>query len=117
MNPVNKHLQDNSIAFFYHSSTEAFYNLAKEVLASKFSEYGTRFETQRRRFIAWGENAGAHRSDRMSLDHRLREASHIQSAVVHFCQDLITGLKEGSVNIFTEPFVYLGLRAFLQRLL
>lgn len=96
MDTVNKDLIEGvPIVSLYHSSIKEFRHLAESILDSQFSEHGARFKTQFGRFIVWGENEGAHRSDRMSLDYRLREASHIRVVVARFLQDLIAGLKEG----------------------
>ncbi|KAI5779860.1 hypothetical protein DFH27DRAFT_489111, partial [Peziza echinospora] len=40
------------------------------------------------RFMVWAGNMGAHRVGRMSLDNKLREASHIQKAVTGLLKEL-----------------------------
>jgi hypothetical protein len=47
------------------------------------------------RFKVWAENVGAHRGDRLSLDHRLREATRMKHMVVSLLEDLITALRDG----------------------
>jgi len=47
------------------------------------------------RFKLWAGNSGAHRSGRMSLDYRMREALHIHSQVVQLLEDMEHALKEG----------------------
>lgn len=44
----------------------------------------------------WGENAGAHRRNRTSLDHRLREASTAKEFVQRILDDLDENLQDGS---------------------
>lgn len=47
------------------------------------------------RFNVWAENVGAHRGDRLSLDHRLREATRMKHMVVRLLEDLIAALRDG----------------------
>lgn len=64
------------------------------ILAQIFDEFG--------RFKVWSSNIGAHRSGRSSLDHRLRDASHIQKRVVELLGDLGQSLDEGNLGIGAE---------------
>ena len=56
------------------------------------------------RFKVWAENVGAHRGDRLSLDHRLREATRMQHMVVRLLEDLITALRDGSLLHHRLPY-------------
>ena len=47
------------------------------------------------RFRVWAQNVGAHRSDRLSLDYRLREATRMKHLVIELLKDLITALQDG----------------------
>ena len=47
------------------------------------------------RFRVWAGNAGAHRTGRVSLDHRLREASHIYDELTKLLGELKKNLEEG----------------------
>ena len=47
------------------------------------------------RFRVWAENVGVHRQDKVSLDHRLREASDVRSMVLQLMSDLKRFLNEG----------------------
>lgn len=47
------------------------------------------------RFKVWGENCGAHRHGRVSLDHRLREAADVKQMVLELQDDLNSDLKHG----------------------
>ena len=47
------------------------------------------------RFRVWAENVGAHRTGRMSLDHRLREATRVKTVVVDLLESMRTTLQEG----------------------
>ena len=50
---------------------------------------------QRGRFRIWAGNIGAHRTDKASLQHRLREAPHFRSLVHGLLQKLSQLLTEG----------------------
>lgn len=52
------------------------------------------------RFRVWAGNVGAHREGKISLDHRLREASQIQKQVTELLGDLDRALQEGKAYIF-----------------
>ena len=56
------------------------------------------FADQIGRFRVWAVDAGAHRSERsrVSLNYRLREASHVHTRVTGLLQELDGDLKEGS---------------------
>ncbi|KAF8457349.1 hypothetical protein BDZ91DRAFT_507809 [Kalaharituber pfeilii] len=45
-------------------------------------------------FRVWAENVGAHREGKVSLDHRLREASHVRESVHELLSNLQTFLRE-----------------------
>jgi len=47
------------------------------------------------RLRVWAENVGVHRQYKASLDHRLREASHVRSMVLQLLSDLKRFLNEG----------------------
>lgn len=47
------------------------------------------------RFRVWLANLGAHRSGRVSLDYRLREASHMRQSVLELLNDLEENLSDG----------------------
>lgn len=51
------------------------------------------------RFNVWAGNIGAHQRGRVSLDHRLREASHIKDQVISLLQYLNEVLKDGKCCI------------------
>jgi len=52
------------------------------------------------RLRVWAGDTGAHRSGRsgISLDHRLREASHVHARVTGLLQELDNDLKEGDTR-------------------
>ena len=54
---------------------------------------------QRGRFRVWAGNVGAHRTDKASLQHRLREAPHFRSLVHGLLQKLNKLITEG-VSMF-----------------
>ena len=47
------------------------------------------------RFRVWLGNVGAHRSGRVSLDYRLREAAHMRDSVLDLLKDLEDNINEG----------------------
>ena len=49
------------------------------------------------KFRIWAEGMGAHRKGRVSLDHRLSEASYMKVAVVNLLKELIESLQEGLI--------------------
>lgn len=51
------------------------------------------------RFRVWAGNVGAHRSGRVSLDYRLREAGQMRQIVASLLDDLKVNLQEGSSSI------------------
>ena len=51
------------------------------------------------RFKVWAGNAGAHRTGRVSLDYRLREAPHIHAELTELLGELQKDLEEGSFSI------------------
>jgi DNA-binding phage protein len=48
------------------------------------------------RFRIWAENAGAHRIGKVSLDHRLREASKVKQMVIDLLDALNDDLQQGN---------------------
>ncbi|KAF8465058.1 hypothetical protein BDZ91DRAFT_617585, partial [Kalaharituber pfeilii] len=49
---------------------------------------------ERGRFCVWAQNVGAHRVGKVSLDYRLREASHIRSIAAELLGSLLGFLQE-----------------------
>jgi len=58
------------------------------------------------RFRVWAGNIGAHRTGRVSLDYRLREASQMHAQVTKLLTDLSTDLEKGkpSYRLFSLQF-------------
>ena len=52
------------------------------------------------RFNVWAGNIGAHQVGRLSLDYRLREASHIKEQVISLLQYLYEIIKDGKCCIY-----------------
>lgn len=57
------------------------------------------------RFRVWAANTGAHRIGRVSLDYRLREASHIYAQVAKLLGELYNDLEEGLCGPFQDELV------------
>lgn len=58
------------------------------------------------RFRVWAGNAGAHRTGRVSLDYRLREASHIHAELTKLLGELNRALEKGEFYIFPPEYFY-----------
>lgn len=60
------------------------------------------------RLRAWAGNSGAHRpaTHKLSLDHRLREASHIHQRFTGLLSDLNEDLEDGMASITFRPTEY-----------
>ena len=76
------------------------FNQLRELLGSseyKFADQLSQatLEDELGRFRVWVGNSGAHQSGRVSLDHRLREASHVHTKLVQLLWDLKKALDEG----------------------
>lgn len=54
-------------------------------------------EDELARFRLWAGNAGAHRKGRVSLDHKLRFATHLHDQVTDFLRQLIGSLDSGKL--------------------
>ncbi|KAM0493016.1 hypothetical protein ACHAP8_009545 [Fusarium lateritium] len=55
------------------------------------------------RFKMWVGNQKAHQNSPSSLDHRLREASHLQQQVICLLKDICESLQDASSNVFGRP--------------
>ena len=66
-----------------------------------FNEFG--------RLRVWAGNSGAHRTGRVSLDHRLREASHLHEELIKLLGELNEDLKEG--GFFPLWYTFIDSRA------
>ena len=51
------------------------------------------------RFKIWSSNIGAHHAGRRSLDHRLRDASHLQEHVLRLLSSLAENLNDGKCTV------------------
>jgi hypothetical protein len=70
------------------------------------------------RFRVWAGNIGAHRVGRVSLDYRLREASHMHGRVTDLLDDLIETLSQGKHTLLSTVFhgVFQSFESILLRL-
>jgi len=57
----------------------------------------SRLRDETGRFRIWAENAGAHRTGRVSLDHRLREASNVKRTILDLLVALDEDLQKGII--------------------
>jgi hypothetical protein len=83
---------EKSIASLHHNCQFSFRRLF-HLLGDDGISQGLQNDTGRYR--VWAENAGAHRVGRVSLDHRLREASDMKQMVIELLADLNQAIKEG----------------------
>jgi hypothetical protein len=97
---------DTTIASSYYACIEAFSDLFEDLNNAEFAASLPGFQKELGRFKVWAENAGAHRTGRMSLDHRLREASNVRNMAVRLLGDLNSDLREGNI-----PQLNVGRRA------
>ncbi|KAM0414544.1 hypothetical protein ACHAPT_013612, partial [Fusarium lateritium] len=62
------------------------------------------FENEVTRFKMWAGNLAAHQSGPASLDHRLREAPHLQEQVVYLLRDISESLEDNVTLTLNEEF-------------
>ena len=84
-----------SIASQYAQCENSFYILLQNLKTSNDQAVVQRLVDEFGRFRVWAGNAGAHRTGRVSLDYRLREASHIHAELIELLEDLNKDLEEG----------------------
>lgn len=84
------------IEIAYKKCENMFTTLYDRSIASFKGDYGVSLKREATRFTKWAQNVGAHRSDRMSLEYRLRNASSIKQEVLDLIQDLSRALCESS---------------------
>lgn len=56
-------------------------------------------QTQAGRLRVWAGNLAAHRVGRMSLDHRLRQATHVRQGAMELLDDLYSNLRDGQSQL------------------
>jgi hypothetical protein len=61
----------------------------------KYDDFAPVIREQFARFKVWAENVGAHRTGRVSLDHRLRDALEVKDMVIELLRDLHEALNDG----------------------
>lgn len=84
-----------SIVSQYESCRNSFYKLLKNLETSNYQAFDQRLLNEFGRFRVWAGNTGAHRTGRVSLDHRLRDASHIYGELSKLLGELEKDLDEG----------------------
>lgn len=90
-----------SIASLYSICIRSFGRLC-QLLENNTSEFSDQISLvalhdELGRFRVWAGNAGAHRTGRVSLDHKLRESSAIHATVAELVRDLDGALREGKL--------------------
>ena len=86
-----------SIASQYAHCKNAFNQLLENVEKLNDQAVSWQLLNEFGRFRVWAGNAGAHRTGRVSLDHRLREASHIYDELTKLLGELKKNLEQGGV--------------------
>ena len=84
-----------AIASLYNQCKNSFYKLLKKLELSNDQAIAQRLLIEAGRFRVWAGNAGAHRNGRVSLDYRLREASHIHEELSKLLGELNMTLEKG----------------------
>jgi len=93
----------NLIEDRFHNCDELFENLERLLGDSEANELSGQIDinalrNEHIRFKKWAQNAGAHRSDRVSLEYRLREASKLKDEVMNIMGELKDTLSEGTLT-------------------
>ena len=83
-----------AIAFLYHFSIQGFKRISNTLGSLDldrvvYNDAYNSIQDELGRFKVWAEDMGAHRTGRMSLDDKLREASHIQKPVAGLLRELV----------------------------
>jgi hypothetical protein len=84
----------DGILEMYQSCRVSFTGLLK-ILPKSESGSVEHFVNDLGRFNVWAENSGAHRSGRVSLDHRLHEAFEVKEMVIELLDNLNCDLQDG----------------------
>lgn len=84
-----------SIATQYLRCDNSFHELLQVLETSNDQAFAQRILDEFGRFRVWAGNSGAHRVGRVSLDYRLREASHLHEELVELLEELNKNLEEG----------------------
>ena len=100
--------QKGGIALQYVRCEGSFYKLLQGLEALNDQLVTQRILDELGRFRVWAGNAGAHRAGRVSLDHRLREASHIRSELTELLGELIKDLEEGGFPLQSACIINSG---------
>ncbi|KAF5555305.1 transcription factor Cys6 [Fusarium napiforme] len=79
------------------SLNHEFGSLAGQAEFDGLHELSIALENENVRFKMWTGNLGAHQSGPASLDHRLREAPHIQEQVLYLLRDILESLVDIAV--------------------
>ena len=86
---------DHSEIALRHRDTLQSFNQLFRSRNSKDDSVSPAVREQFARFKVWAENVGAHRTGRVSLDHRLREAADVKEMVIELLIDLNEALRDG----------------------
>ncbi|KAF8243837.1 hypothetical protein K440DRAFT_497530, partial [Wilcoxina mikolae CBS 423.85] len=87
---------DADISSSFRMCVQSFRRLFSLLEESESGEnFASRLRDETGRFRIWAENAGAHRTGRVSLDHRLREASNMKRMIIDLLEALDEDLQKG----------------------
>lgn len=98
---MTSHVASSTIAARCGACSSLFHELSSSIhVTSSNSRYREQVseaivQDELGRFRVWLANVGAHRSGRVSLDYRLREASHMRQSVLELLDDLEENLSGG----------------------
>lgn len=105
---MNRNQELGAIASNVQAVLRSFHDLAHPVASDAASPsintLQTKFEHEMTRFKMWAGNLGAHQAGRASLDHRLREAPHLQEQVIYLLGDLSESLQNAvAMAVHEQP--------------
>jgi hypothetical protein len=86
----------HGILRLYRYCRQSFSQLLKLLSRSEPASVAT-FIEQLGKFNVWAENAGAHQSCRVSLDHQLREALDVKEMVMELLDNLNSDIQDGKL--------------------
>lgn len=95
---MNRNHELGAIASNVQVVLRSFHDLAhqaaSDAVSPSMNSLLAKFEDEMTRFKMWAGNLGAHQAGRASLDHRLREAPHLQETVIYLLKDLSQSLQD-----------------------
>jgi hypothetical protein len=92
------------IGALYWAAVKSFYKLFDHFSQTEDKPASNTLNDDFGRLKVWAENVAAHRRGKMSLDHRLREASSVRQSVKELLSDLDSVLVDGKLSVANDMF-------------